>query len=230
VVWLLVDQWRGSFRLRAKARRGCIRASTWEDSLPGFSRPPTVSLSGFSSEGLTRFSTPSSCPHHRFINHRPMQHVRHIFRGREKDTAGCRRDASPRIHPHDCRFRATIRCSLSTSLRKVSWNSCKIRPRFGNCRFSDIEMALCWYLDRLDKLGLPAQRELLRGAADCILLANWTPTSTGEKPPSVGRHWVSRFPKQYPEYTLKVKRSSIWSASGQNPTRTCKTGFNYFKT
>jgi hypothetical protein len=35
----------------------------------------------------------------------------------------------------------------------------------GNRRFSDIEeKALCRYLDRLDKLGLPAQRELLRGA------------------------------------------------------------------
>jgi hypothetical protein len=56
----------------------------------------------------------------------------------------------------------------------------------GNRRFPDIEeKALCRYLDRLDnKLGLPAQRELLRGAADYILLANWTPTSTDGKPPS----------------------------------------------
>jgi len=60
-----------------------------------------------------------------------QQHVRHIFRGREKDSAGSRRDASPRIHPRDYRFCATIRGSLSTSLRTVSWNSCKIRPRFG---------------------------------------------------------------------------------------------------
>jgi hypothetical protein len=37
----------------------------------------------------------------------------------------------------------------------------------GNCRFLDIEeKAICRYLDRLDKLGLPAQCELLRGAAD----------------------------------------------------------------
>jgi hypothetical protein len=55
------------------------------------------------------------------------------------------------------------------------------------------EKAICRYLDRLDKLGLPAQRELLRGTADYILLANWTPASTDEKPPSVGQHWVRRF-------------------------------------
>jgi hypothetical protein len=43
----------------------------------------------------------------------------------------------------------------------------------GNRRFSDIEeKAICRYLDCLDKLGLPAQRELFRGAADYILLAN----------------------------------------------------------
>jgi hypothetical protein len=80
----------------------------------------------------------------------------------------------------------------------------------GNRRFSDIEeKALCWYLDRLDKLGLPAQRELLRGAAAYILLANWTPTSTDDselKPPSVGRHCVSRFLKRHPEYTLKRQK------------------------
>jgi hypothetical protein len=53
------------------------------------------------------------------------------------------------------------------------------------------------YLDCLDKFGLPAQRELLRGAADYILLANWTP---------VGQHWVSRFLKRHPEYTLKRQK------------------------
>jgi hypothetical protein len=77
----------------------------------------------------------------------------------------------------------------------------------GNCKFSDIEeKALCRHLDRLDKIGLPAQRELLRAAADYILLANWTPTSTDKKQPSVGRHWVSRFLKRYPEYTLKRQK------------------------
>jgi len=77
----------------------------------------------------------------------------------------------------------------------------------GNRRFSDIEeKALCRYLDRLDKLGLLAQRELLRGAADYILLANWTPTSTDEKPPSVGQHWVSRVLKRHPEYILKRRK------------------------
>jgi hypothetical protein len=77
----------------------------------------------------------------------------------------------------------------------------------GNRRFSDIEeKALCQYLDRLDKLGLPVQRDLLRGAADYILLANWTPTSTDEKQPSVGRHWVSRFLQRHPKYTLKRQK------------------------
>jgi hypothetical protein len=36
-------------------------------------------------------------------------------------------------------------------------------------RFLDVEeKAMCRYSDRLDKLGLPAQRELLRGTADYI--------------------------------------------------------------
>jgi hypothetical protein len=65
---------------------------------------------------------------------------------------------------------------------------------------------ICWYLDRLDKLGLPAQRELLRGAANYILLANWTPASLDEKPPSVGQHWISIFLEQHPEYTLKRQK------------------------
>ena len=43
----------------------------------------------------------------------------------------------------------------------------------GNGRFPGVEeKAICRYLDHLDKFGLPAQRELLRGAADHILLAN----------------------------------------------------------
>jgi len=67
------------------------------------------------------------------------------------------------------------------------------------------EKAICsYFLDRLDKLGPPAQRELLRGSADY-----WTPTSTDEKPSSVGQYWDSRFLERYPEYTLKVKKSSI---------------------
>src|SRR5947208_3380963 len=37
------------------------------------------------------------------------------------------------------------------------------------------ERALCRYLDRLDRMGLPAQRELLRGAADSILAHSFTP-------------------------------------------------------
>jgi hypothetical protein len=74
----------------------------------------------------------------------------------------------------------------------------------GNRRSLGVEeKEICRYLDRLDKLGLPAQRELLRGAADYILLANWTPASPDEKPPSVGQHWISRFLEQHPEYTLE---------------------------
>jgi hypothetical protein len=77
----------------------------------------------------------------------------------------------------------------------------------GNRRFLDVEeKAICRYLDRLDKLSLPAQRELLRGAADNILLANWTPASPDEKPPSVGQHWASRFLERHPEYTLKRQK------------------------
>jgi hypothetical protein len=132
-----------------------------------------------------------------------MAHVRRILWNRDKDPTGCRRDVSPRIHSGDCRFYAKIRFSLSTSSRKVLWNP--LIP--GNRRFLDIEeKAICRYLDRLDKLGLPARRELLRRAADYILLANWTPASTDEKPPSVGQHWVRRLLKRHPEYTLERQK------------------------
>ena len=66
------------------------------------------------------------------------------------------------------------------------------QPSPANEIYLDVEeKATRRYLDRLDKLGLPAQRELLRGAADYILLVNWTPASANEKPLFVGQHWVS---------------------------------------
>jgi predicted N-acyltransferase len=40
---------------------------------------------------------------------------------------------------------------------------------FNRCLSDQEEVALCRYLDRLDCMGLPAQRELLRAAADYIL-------------------------------------------------------------
>jgi hypothetical protein len=114
----------------------------------------------------------------KFCAHQPPS--LEIFR----DRAGSRRDASPEIRPRDCRFRATIRCSLQPPLQKVPWKSNRVP---GNPWSLDVEeKAICRYLDRLDKLGLPAQRELLRGTADYILLANWTPASPDEKPPPVG--------------------------------------------
>jgi hypothetical protein len=38
---------------------------------------------------IHNFPTPSSCPHHQFVNHRRAQHVRHILRDRDKDSTGC---------------------------------------------------------------------------------------------------------------------------------------------
>jgi hypothetical protein len=101
----------------------------------------------------------------------------------------------------------------------------------GIADFSDVEeKAICRYLDRLDKLGLPAQRELLRGAADYILLANWTPASPDEKPPSVGQHWVSRFLERHPEYTLKRQKVLDLERKRAESYENLKTGFNCFRT
>ena len=78
-----------------------------------------------------------------------------------------------------------------------------------NRRFSSSEeTALCRYLDRLDRLGLPAQRELLRGAADHILAKTWTPDpdNPNEQSPQVGNHWVARFLKRHPEYRIKRQK------------------------
>ena len=71
------------------------------------------------------------------------------------------------------------------------------------------EHTLCRYLDRLDRMGLPAQRELLRGAADSILAHSYTPDpeSPNNCPPQVGDKWVSRFLKRHPEYTVARQKT-----------------------
>ena len=50
------------------------------------------------------------------------------------------------------------------------------------------ECALYRYLDRLNRMGLPIQRELLRGTADSILAYSYTPDleSPNNCPPQVG--------------------------------------------
>ena len=71
------------------------------------------------------------------------------------------------------------------------------------------ERALCRYLDRLDRMGLPAQRELLRGAADSILAHSYIPDPDNpeNRPPRVGDKWVSRFLKRHPEYIVARQKT-----------------------
>ena len=52
------------------------------------------------------------------------------------------------------------------------------------------ELALCEYVDRLDRLNLSVRRELIRGAANFILQQSTPP---GQQPQVVGNHWIARF-------------------------------------
>jgi hypothetical protein len=76
----------------------------------------------------TKFCNPSSRPHHRSTNHHRLQHVRHIFRGREKDRVGSRRDASLESAPVIAGFARQYDVLYNRLFR---WNSVKIRSCFG---------------------------------------------------------------------------------------------------
>ena len=65
------------------------------------------------------------------------------------------------------------------------------------------EDALCGYVDRLDKLGLPIRPRMLESTANIILSRN----HTGEdSPPVVGTKWVSRFLQRHSEYSVRKQK------------------------
>lgn len=56
------------------------------------------------------------------------------------------------------------------------------------------ETALCRYIDRLDRINLSIQNELVRDAANHILSETTLP---GKTPPVVGINWVTRFLRRH---------------------------------
>ena len=67
------------------------------------------------------------------------------------------------------------------------------------------ELALCQYLDTLDKVGISTRRRMLINCANSILQASH-PDSTS--PPTVSRQWAGRFLKRHREYTV-IRQKTI---------------------
>jgi hypothetical protein len=63
------------------------------------------------------------------------------------------------------------------------------------------EVALCRYIDRLDKMNLSIRKEFIRDAANLILRERSSRASPAD-PPTVGQHWVDRFIKRHEYYVL----------------------------
>ena len=73
----------------------------------------------------------------------------------------------------------------------------------GNRKLSEHqELAICQYLDRLDKIGLPARRFMITDCANAILRRSH-PADSNDPPPQVSEHWPRRFLERHPEYLVR---------------------------
>lgn len=64
------------------------------------------------------------------------------------------------------------------------------------------EAAIIEYLNRLDRLGAAATREMLRGAANYLLKQR---EGSDFKP--LGAHWIARFLKRHPDYQVRTQKA-----------------------
>ena len=62
------------------------------------------------------------------------------------------------------------------------------------------ELAVCSYLDRLDKIGIPARTFMITGCANSILRR--AADGLGP-PPAVSEHWARRFLERHPKYLIR---------------------------
>ena len=67
------------------------------------------------------------------------------------------------------------------------------------------EKALCRYIDRLDALNLAVRPEFVTDAADTILRERSSRIEAAN-PPTVGRHWTTRFLKRHGYNKRRQKR------------------------
>jgi hypothetical protein len=104
-------------------------------------------------------------------------------------------------------------------------------PGFNRRFNNEEERALCRYLDRLDRMGLPAQRELLCAAADSILMHSYTPDPNDpeDKFPRVSNKWVSRFLKHHPEYTVVRQKTLDLERKQAEGYKALEEWFNLYK-
>ena len=79
------------------------------------------------------------------------------------------------------------------------------RPAANKKLNEEQEIAVCRYLDRLDKIGIAAQRQMLADCANAILRRNHIDFNT--PPPTVGKNWPRRFLDTHPEYHLRKQKS-----------------------
>jgi len=93
------------------------------------------------------------------------------------------------------RLRARLRGRLSRQQREVT-----------NRRlFTDQELALCQYLDRLDELGIPPRFCHISSYANSILLE--VQTDSADAPPKVSSTWTRRFLQRNPEYHVRKQKT-----------------------
>ena len=62
------------------------------------------------------------------------------------------------------------------------------------------ELAVCSYLDRLDKIGIPARTFMITGCVNSILRR--AADGLGP-PPAVSEHWARRFLERHPKYLIR---------------------------
>src|SRR5271156_1180332 len=100
--------------------------------------------------------------------------------------------------------------NIARAARDFNVNERKLRNRFNGIPSKseygghnktltdDQELAVCHYLDRMDKTGIFARPRMLRSVANSILARNHNDLNT--PPPLVGPNWPRRFLARHPEY------------------------------
>ncbi len=79
------------------------------------------------------------------------------------------------------------------------------RPGVGKKLLEEQELAVCHYLDRLDKIETAAKRPMLVHCANTLLRLSHKDQS--ENPPTVGQNWAKRFLARHPEYSIRKQKT-----------------------
>ena len=89
----------------------------------------------------------------------------------------------------------------STLSRRIKGGKTLKERKSNNLKLTEAqEVVLCRYVDRLDRMNLTASYDLIRGAANRILL-HAAPSDPFADPPTVGVNWVRRFVKRHNYHT-----------------------------